>query len=264
MVEIQKPPKNIDPAVYNYLYQLAEFLSMRIDTVEEHAAVATERAKSVSQAFSNSDSSEYQALRSLIIKTADVVKVHESLNIASKELDNLYATMQSDYVASSQFGTYLQNLNGSIELGSEGMEQYYNFVSQLKANVDTVTAEFDSYRTEAEGYIRTGIVAYDEDNGSPIFGMAVGRNLEVTKTQEVDGVTYDVVNQKDFRALYTDSGLSFWQDSTKVAYMNNNQLYITDVVALNSLTVGKWQVDTEKGFAVKWIGGLTNGNESNA
>ena len=49
--------------------------------------------------------------------------------------------------------------------------------------------------------------------------------------------------------------LSFWQDEVEVAYMSNRQLYITNVVALDSLQVGKWLVETKNGFAIKWIGG---------
>lgn len=157
--------------------------------------------------------------------------------------------MSKEYVASSQFGEYLEKLNATISLDSEALSQYYDFVAQLKANVENVSTAFEEYRIDTEGYIRTGIVDYDE-YGSPVFGMAVGRNLVVT---EVDGET--VVEKKNFRALYTDNRLSFWQDAAEVAYLSNRQLYITKVVALDSLQVGKWLVETKNGFAIKWIGG---------
>ena len=46
MVEIQKPPQNIDPALYNYLYQLAEVLSLRMHEVNQTVTDAVETAKS--------------------------------------------------------------------------------------------------------------------------------------------------------------------------------------------------------------------------
>lgn len=249
MVEIQKPPKNIDPAVYNYLYQLAEFLSMRIDTVEEHAQSAQLSAKKSAENMLSEGGSEYQALRSLIIKTADVVNVRESLNTAVTELGDLVSNLEKEYVAVSDFGEYLEKLNGTITLDGDGLNQFYKFVAELKANVEKVSAEFTSYRVDAEGYTRVGIVDYDEYS-APIWGLAVGRDLVVTETDEGS-----VIEKKNFRAIYTDSQLSFWQDGTKVAYMSNKQLYITNVVALNSLTVGKWEISTENGFTLKWIGG---------
>lgn len=250
MVNIEKPPENIDPVLYNYLYQLAEVLSLRMGEIRGDVKRAEEKADSVQgRSLTDSDSSEYQALKSLIIKTADVVKVKEGIDGALAELGRLETKLSKEYVASSQFGEYLEKLNATISLDSEALSQYYDFVAQLKANVETVSTAFEEYRIDTEGYIRTGIVDYDE-YGSPVFGMAVGRNLVVT---EVDGET--VVEKKNFRALYTDNRLSFWQDAAEVAYLSNRQLYITKVVALDSLQVGKWLVETKNGFAIKWIGG---------
>ncbi len=250
MVEIQKPPKNIDAATYNYLYQLAEFLALRLGSVEATAEAAAEEVKKKrGDTLADSNSSEYQAIKSLIIKTADVTEVRESIEGALDGLAELETKITREYVAASEFGTYLEQLNGTITLDSEGLQQFYGFVADLKSNVEKVSAAFNDYRIETEGYIRTGIVDYDE-YGAPVFGMAVGRNLEVTAGEE-----YDVIEKRNFRALYTDNRLSFWQDEVEVAYMSNNQLYITNVVALDSLTVGQWKIETKNGFAVKWIGG---------
>lgn len=250
MVEIQKPPRGIEEVTYNYLFQLAELLSLRLGEIQGEVKKAEEKAESAQRkSMTDSDSSEYQALKSLIIKTADVVKVKESIDGALAELGRLETKLSKEYVASSQFGEYLEALNATISLDSEALTQYYDFVAQLKTNLEAVSTAFEEYRIDAEGYIRTGIVDYDK-YGSPVFGMAVGRNLVVT---EVDGET--VVEKKNFRALYTDNRLSFWQDAVEVAYLSNRQLYITNVVALDSLQVGKWLVETKNGFAIKWIGG---------
>lgn len=250
MVEIQKPPRGMEEVTYNYLYQLAELLSLRLGEIQGDVKKAEKKVDSArGESLTDSDSSEYQALKSLIIKTADVVKVKESIDGALAELGRLETKLSKEYVASSQFGEYLEKLNATISLESEALTQYYDFVAQLKANVENVSTAFEEYRIDTEGYIRTGIVDYDE-YGSPVFGMAVGRNLVVT---EVDGET--VVEKKNFRALYTDNRLSFWQDAAEVAYLSNRQLYITKVVALDSLQVGKWLVETKNGFTIKWIGG---------
>ena len=247
MVNVQKPPQNMDPVVYNYLYQLAEYLSM-----QTWAAPAGQAAQTVAVTPQKKEQelteSQYDAIRSLIIKTADTFRVKESISGLLASVENLNTVLGRDYVAISDFGTYLERLNAEISIDPEAIEQYYRFVSELQANVDAITADFLNYKVETEGYIRTGIVDYD--NGVPVFGVAVGQNLT---TVEVDGET--VVEQKNFRATYTASKLSFWQDAVEVAYVSNNKLYINNITALGKVTVGKWDIDPAAGLAFKWIGG---------
>ena len=247
MVTISMPPSNIDPVVYNYLYQLAEFLSLQTWSNTPYESAAAVERKGITDNKSMLET-EYDAIRSLIIKTADTIKVKESIDGLLKSVKSLSTTLSRDYVAISDFGKYVENLNASISMSPEGIEQYYKFFSELQANLDAVNASFQDYRINTEGYIRTGIVYYD--NGVPVFGVAVGQNLATT---EIDGET--VVEQKNFRATYTASKLSFWQDSTEVAYVSNNQLYISNITSLGKVTIGKWDVDPTDGLAFKWIGG---------
>lgn len=240
------PPKDIDPVLYNYLYQLAEYLSLQTWAKEE-----TPQTEKVAVRKSEEESalgSQYDAIKSLIVKTADTVRVKESISGLLKSVETLNTVLSRDYVAISDFGTYLEQLNAQISIDPEAIEQYYRFVSELKANVDAITADFLNYKVETEGYIRTGIVDYN--NGVPVFGVAVGQNLT---TVEVDGEA--VVEQKNFRATYTANKLSFWQDAVEVAYVSNNKLYINNITALGKVTIGKWDIDPSAGMAFKWIGG---------
>lgn len=251
MVNIEKPPAGLDPVLYNYLYQLAEYLSLQSwgggGTVQTGNVTAPAGEKSKSELERLGD--QYDAIKSLIIKTADTIRVKESIEGLLASVGELNSKLSKEYVAVSQFGTYLENLNAEISLDPAAITQYYKFFSELKANVDAISADFANYRVETEGYIRTGIVDYDP-LGVPIFGVAVGQNLS---TVEVDGET--VVEKKNFRATYTASKLSFWQDAVEVAYVSNNQLYIANIIALGKVTIGKWDIDTSNGLAFKWIGG---------
>ena len=135
------------------------------------------------------------------------------------------------------------------EANPEAMTQYYSFCSDLQANMEAVSAAFGQYRTETEGYIRTGIVGYD--GAVPVYGVAVGQGLTVT---DVDGET--VVDQNNFRATFTAQRLSFWQDANEVAYVSNNRLYITNITVLGGIDVGQWSMEAaEGGLAFRWIGG---------
>ena len=126
--------------------------------------------------------------------------------------------------------------------------QYYKFFSDLQGNVEKISAAFERYRVDTEGYIRTGIVYYD--GAVPVYGVAVGQDLV---TVEVDGRR--IVEQKNFRATYTAGKLSFWQDAVEVAYVSNNRLYISNITVLQDVTLGRWEISGSDGLSFKWIGG---------
>ena len=88
------------------------------------------------------------------------------------------------------------------------------------------------------------------DGAVPVYGVAVGQDLTC---REIDGQR--VVEQSNFRAVFTASRLSFWQDATEVAYVSNNRLYITNITVLEGVTLGQWQITTASGLAFRWIGG---------
>lgn len=279
MVNLIPPPAGVqDRQVYDYLYQLQEYLRLTLDNVQSgtggNAAQAAEEA--AAKAASTEIQQQVQYLKALIIKTADEVESHTQIDLSNLRalidqlgeviegdggLRAILMQIQGDYVARSEFGTYAEQTAQQIEATANALTQYIAYVSELQANVDAVSADFNAWRIESEGYIRSGIVGYREDT-TPIIGIAIGQNLTVLQdasgndvTVEVDGVGYKVVEQKGFRAIYAADELSFWQDDVKVAYMNNQRLYITDVVALASLRVGSWKVeDTANGLVFKWEG----------
>ena len=227
---------------YAYLFQMAQQLNLaleRLDSGAQAAATATVPAAAAYGQEQSEAKQQYQTLRSLIQRTAKEIR---------SEMDKVRLELQGEYVAVSEFGTYLERLNSTIEADSAAITQYYRFFSDLQSNVEAVSAAFANYRVDTEGYIRTGIVYYD--GAVPVYGVAVGQDLTA---QEIDGET--VVEQNNFRATFTASKLSFWQDATEVAYVSNNRLYISNITVLNGMTLGRWDVSTQDGLAFKWIGG---------
>lgn len=221
---------------YSYLFQMAQQLNVALGQLESGGTAAPSGGTAAPAAEREQ---QYQTLKSMIVKTADTVQ---------RRMDQLSAKLTGEYVAASEFGTYVERLNAYLEANPEALTQYYSFCSDLQANTDAVSAAFGQYKAETEGYIRTGIVGY---NGSiPIYGVAVGQGLTVT---DVDGET--VVDQNNFRATFTAQRLSFWQDANEVAYVSNNRLYITNITVLEGVTLGQWQITTASGLAFRWIGG---------
>ena len=280
MVKLIPPPAGVqDTLVYDYLYQLQEYLSLALERSSAGAAAAATAAASrtAERAASAELTEQVRYLKALIIKTADTVEEHTRVDLSGLR-DMIEALgeviegdgglrvqlmeIRNDYLAQSVFGSYREEVAQQLEATAAGLTQYIRFASDLQADLDAVAVDFAAWRTESEGYIRSGIVGYREDE-TPIIGIAIGQNLTVKRdasgndaTETVDGVSYRIVEQKGFRAIYAADELSFWQGENKVAYMSNNQLFITNVVALASLQVGRWDItDGAAGLCVKWIGG---------
>ena len=234
---------------YSYLFQMAQQLNMALSALQGGGVSAAGSgnaqqrksggAASAAGKAALENAEQFQNLRAMIVKTAKQV---------SRNMEQLETRLSEEYVASSQFGTYVQRLSAYLEANPEALTQYYSFCSDLAANVAAVDAAFSNYKLDTEGYIRTGIVYYD--GPAPVYGVAVGQNLTTT---EIDG--QQVVEQNNFRAVFTAQRLSFWQDSTEIAYVSNNRLYITNITVLDSISIGHWRMDSGNGLAFKWIGG---------
>lgn len=229
---------------YAYLFQMAQQLNLALEglgtAVQQGAAGTSGTSGNAGRGtITAEEKQQYQNLKSLIVRTAREVRA---------EMDKAKLELSGEYVAVSEFGTYLEKLNSSIQADPAAITQYYSFVSDLQTNVDAVSAAFERYRVDTEGYIRTGIVSYD--GAVPVYGVAVGQDLAVS---EVDGE--QVVEQKNFRATFTAEKLSFWQDAVEVAYVSNNRLYISNITVLNGITLGRWEISDRDGLAFQWIGG---------
>lgn len=222
---------------YSYLFQMSQQLNLALSQLEQ-----TDRNKSGAsqQPVTKAETQrQYQTLKSMIVKTANRVE---------QSMEQLGAQLSGEYVAIADFGSYLEKLNAYIEANPEAITQYYSFYADLQANMAQVSTAFANYKAGTEGYIRTGIVYYD--GAVPVYGVAVGQNLT---TSQINGA--EVVDQNNFRATFTAKKLSFWQDSTEIAYVSNNQLYITNIVVLDSMSIGNWHMATNNGLAFQWIGG---------
>lgn len=143
---------------YAYLVQMAQQLNLALGQLEAlggGAGEASARRQAngrLGTAASETADGQYETLRSMILKTADQVQ---------KTTAALTAKLEEEYVASSDFGSYVAKLSAQLEAAPEAVTQYYSFFSDLQANVEKVDAAFAHYKLDTEGYIRTGIVYYD-------------------------------------------------------------------------------------------------------
>lgn len=245
------PPGGIDRATYDYLYRVTEQLNLALSNLgaENFAANSTAR-----QVLSGGMSGEQKKtlmdglgnLKSLIIKTADVVQA---------EMDVLKVSLESKYVAVSDYGTYQENIESQLTATAASIEQAISYHAELSDALGGVSGEFEDYTVEVQGYIRQGIIGYD--GAVPVIGIAIGRDLTVTGAQEtVDGKTYDVIDTSSNMSIWTPDKLAFYINGTEAAYFSNGALYVGTVIVQQKLVIGqnKWQIDHANGLSIKWIG----------
>lgn len=224
--------------LYSYLYQLTDHLNaafVALDAGGSDASGASASAAGASGGMSADQARQYNELKALIIKTGTVTKEYA---------DKLVASLDSVYIAQSEWGTYEEKIHQDIEATASGIVESYNFQSQIDA--------LDDYRVEASGYILRGIIGYDEDN-VPIFGIAIGQDLKTTEVT-IDGVTYKQVDMTKNLATYTADGITFWLNGVAVARLNQQELSITRAVITEKITLGDWEIATNGTGINKQVG----------
>lgn len=224
--------------LYSYLYQLTDHLNaafVALDAGGSDASGASVSAGSTSSGMSADQARQYNELKALIIKTGTVTKEYA---------DKLVASLDSVYIAQSEWGTYEEKIHQDIEATASGIVESYNFQSQIDA--------LDDYRVEASGYILRGIIGYDEDN-VPIFGIAIGQDLKTTEVT-IDGVTYKQVDMTKNLATYTADGITFWLNGVAVARLNQQELSVTRAVITEKITLGDWEIATNGTGINKQVG----------
>ena len=101
----------------SYMYQLVEQLNWALNTVESvqtgntsPSLVYQQREPSTPQEAE----STFNSIKSLIIKSADIVKAYET---------TIFENFNGKYFADSDFGTYLEETSREIEENSKGVTE---------------------------------------------------------------------------------------------------------------------------------------------
>ena len=208
--------------LYSYLFQMSEQLNaalINIDNNEKNEQNAGKAiAAGVYTAASNpGNNKEFETLRAMIVKTADVVEA---------QMDVLTAELRGSYVAKSEFGQYTVETQNKITAASDAITQQYK-------RLETTTDGINEKVKEINGYIKTGVFD-DEDT--------VG--IEIGETKD-----------SNFKARFTPKKLSFLQNGEEVAYISNKMLHITEATIKKTLKIGNFQIDgSDDGFTIRYIG----------
>ena len=222
----------------SFLFQLVEQLNYAMKVVDGASAntlpaVATKSISSTASTEAESQNT-FNSIKSLIIKSADIVEAYyESI---SKKLSGLY-------VAESDFGTYTEATAALIKASSKDITQHYTDIQKIKSEIEG----FEDTYIKDEGYIKTGLIGYDEKTGAAIYGLEIGQSTEK------DGA--EIFNKY---ARFTSDELSFYDSNdNKVAYISDQKLYITHVEVTGSFSLGAFiqKVRGDKTVVEKWVAG---------
>lgn len=264
--------------IRSYLYQLSEQLNWAFEHVSTGGTTVEIQQVAEQQAQHLDPEATFAAIKSLIIKSADIVNSY---------YDSISAKLNGLYVAESEFGAYVEKTNAAIEANSKGITQNYQNQQTLNTSFTTginqakstagsaaedaasakqvaqdTAAGFGALEAQAKdlqdqmgalnatvistnAYIKTGLL-YEGEDGIPVYGLEIGQ------TNTVNGQ-----NVFSKFARFSANRLSFYdQNSTEVAWISDYVLHITNAEITGNLYVlNRFRIFYGNGLAFQWIGG---------
>ena len=217
--------------LYGHLFDLSNKLNQALMDVSI-AQMAPETQTVIRKASEAGEKSaeNYQALKSLIIKNAEIV------NLA---MDEIRTELQTQYTAISEdFGTYQQTLDAQISATAAGIMQQYH----IEERVQAVEDETASFMNNLNAYIFSGLLS----TNPATYGIAIGYNVT-----NPDGT----LNNQNKSATFTADKLSFWLNGNEVAYFSNSIFYIANGQITDQLRMGGYIWKTMSGGAMALMKG---------
>lgn len=217
--------------IKSYLHQTVEQLNYAFTLFENEGVVIRQQvAASTAPKTDEEIASNFNDIKSLIIKSADIV------NAYSETITN---QLKGEYVAISDFGTYTSVTDKKIKETSERTTENYNNIQTIISNVD----EIKNSVIDVEAHIITGLLYHNEE-GIPIYGVQIGQNTKVNGEE--------VFNQ--FMQI-TANRLSFFDSNGyETAWISDKNLSIINAEIRGNLRQGGYKIDSTNGLAWKWVG----------
>ena len=199
-------------ALYRYLLEASEKLNAQAQGLTVDSFDEDTKARLVQViGESGSEKTGMETLRSLIIKTASIIR---------HEMDEISTTLESNYVAISQeFGEYEKNLKQEITETAEGVMRAFGYEEMIR----DIETGLTTYIEKSSNYIFTGLLQEATQDSPAVYGIAVGQNVT-----DYDENGEAVLNHENKVATFTKDRLSFYVGGNEVAYFSNQKFTITD------------------------------------
>ena len=209
--------------IKSYLYQLAEQLNYALSQTSDGGAMniaVSSKGKSAGGNSSAANVPDIEEIKSLIIKSADVVE--QFSEEISKRLHGVY-------VAKSEYGTFKETTENEIYATS-------SLLSSTMTNVQTLDGDV-AFLKETNAYFKAGELEPD------VYGLEIGRT-----TEEGGTVTFARY------ARFLPNRLSFYDSAdNELAYFSDYRLHVNGVET-NEIKLGGYRMDTSDGLAFVWEG----------
>ena len=216
----------------SYVHQLVQQLNWAFNTIEDGKSGNTSNIvmNNSSEEISPKEAEDtFNSIKSLIIKSADIVKAYE---------ETIYSDFKGEYFADSDFGTYVEETSRNVVENSKYVQDTFTNVQTISSKVDGIE---DDIRT-TNAYIRKGFLGYDKETGAAAYGIAVGETDE-------NGVYRHY-------AWFTADKLTFFDENgSPVAYIGNGCLRVVGSSRFDGeVRFGGYNLDTSDGMAFTWVG----------
>lgn len=216
----------------SYLYQLVEELNHSggkgTGTVYQGIPVTGSGAAASSQ----TPGEVFAGIKSLIIKSADIVESY---------YEQMEGKFSGSYLAISDFGTFSEETKQRITQNSTAISRNFQNLQELTTDVKGMERTLIG----VNAYINSGLLYYD--GITPVYGIEVGQRTQVNGAE--------VFNKY---ARFTANKLSFYdQNNNEVAYISDQKLYITHVEVAYDFRMGHLvdTVQSDGSIVTKYLAG---------
>ena len=190
--------------IKSYLFRLSEQLNYELNNLSEKTEYVitgkngTQSSASAAGAETMTALATFNAIKSLIINSAEIVNAYYADTVNLLDASN-------KYVAQSDFGDYVEDTSLVLQANATGITQNMRNIRQINSHLLE-----EGQTLTVDGRIRSGVVDYDSD-GNPIYGIEVGQ------TNTLNGAVY-----YNRFARFTSSELAFYGDADikSVLYTN--------------------------------------------
>lgn len=204
-----------------YLNTVSDKLNSALMTITIEQ-MAPETQQVIREATGEKAQSQYEGLKTMIVKTAEVVR---------NEMDEIRTHLESNYEALSEdYGTFKENFTQDVTETAQGVMRQFGYDSRI-SSIESSTSELI---TRLNSFIYMGVIRYE--SGLPVTGIAIGDG-HITNT---DGT----INTGNQMATFTANKLSFYQNGIELAYFANNVFHIANGEVTQSMKMGNhyWKV----------------------
>ena len=151
--------------VKSYLHQLVGELNYQLKQGEVVDAVGNYASSVNGGAVSSRKTdpiSTFNDIKSLIINSVDIINAY---------YDEISKRLEGVYVTESEFSTYTEQNNTSIQTIVSNMEQIAESIQHLTSALETL----EQYQSDMNAHINADLLG---DDGEPVYGLEIGQRTE--------------------------------------------------------------------------------------